>query len=213
MSAQAHNTTSSHVLADPSAKAVAKVYAQAYLDAAKSAGVDNPLEDLTSFHDDVLRPNPEFARLLTSEVTNRDEKVRLIDRTVGPVASEFFTNYLRVLARHERLDLLPLILAEAWTEQERREGRRRVQLISSQPLSDEQLGQIRDRLAAALQFEPVLLTETDESLIGGLVIRVGDTIFDGSLRARLKDLRHRLRERYLHEIQSGRDRFSSPEGN
>ena len=205
--------TASHVLADPSAKAVARVYAQAYLDAAKSAGESNPLEDLTSFHDDILKPNPEFARLLTSEVTSRDDKVGLIDRVVQPRASQFFTNFLRVLARHERLDLLPLILAEAWTEQERREGKRRVQLISPQPLSDEQLGQIRDRLKAALPYEPVLLTETDESLIGGLVIRVGDTIFDGSLRAWLKDLRLRLRERYLHEIQSGRDRFSSPEGN
>ena len=209
----ANATTASHVLADPSAKAVARVYAQAYLDAAQSSGVEHPLEDLTSFHDDVLQPNPEFARLLTSEVTSRDEKIGLINRVVQPRASEFFTNYLRVLARHERLDLLPLILSEAWTEQESREGKRRVQIISPQPLSDEQLGKIRDRLTSSLPYEPVLLTETDESLIGGMVLRVGDTVFDGSLRARLKDLRHRLRERYLHEIQSGRDRFSSPEGN
>lgn len=207
------NSAAAHVLADPSAKAVARVYAQAYLDAAKSAGVQQPLEDLTSFHDDVLVPNPEFARLLTSEVTSRDEKVGLIDRVVAPRAAQFFTNFLRVVARHERLDILPLILAEAWQEQERREGKRRVQITTPQPLSDAQLGQIRDRLKAALPYDPVLLMETDEALLGGMVIRVGDTIFDGSLRTRLKDLKVRLRERYLHEIQSGRDRFSSPEGN
>ncbi|MFV0443576.1 MAG: ATP synthase F1 subunit delta [Planctomycetaceae bacterium] len=207
------NTAASHVLADPSAKAVARVYAQAYLNGAQATAANNPLEELTSFYDDVLKPNPQFAELLTSEMTSRDEKVGLIDRVVQPRASQFFTNFLRVLARHERLDLLPLILSEAWGEQERREGKRRVQITSPQPLSETQLGQIRDRLKAALPYEPVLLTETDESLLGGLVIRVGDTIFDGSLRTRLKDLRVRLRERYLHEIQSGRDRFSSPEGN
>jgi F-type H+-transporting ATPase subunit delta len=98
-------------------------------------------------------------------------------------------------------------------EQERRAGKRRVQITSPQPLSEEQLGRIRDRLKATLPYEPVLQVETDPSLLGGLLIRVGDTVFDGSLRARLKDLRLRMRERYLHEIQSGRDRFSSPEGN
>jgi len=206
-------TAASHVLADPSAKAVARVYAQAFLDAAKSSGTSEALEELTSFHDDVLRPHPEFGRLLTSEMSTREEKVGLIDRVVQPRASQFFTNFLRVLARHERLELLPLILEQAWQEQERREGKRRVEVTSPQPLSDEQLGQIRDRLKAALPYEPILVPHADESLLGGLVIRVGDTIFDGSLRARLKDLSHRLRERYLHEIQSGRDRFSSPEGN
>lgn len=203
----------SHVLADPSAKAVARVYAQAYLDAAVSLGVSQPLEEMASFQEDVLGSFPQFAGLLTSELTTRDEKLGLIARVVQPRASELFTNFLRVLARHERLGLLPLILQEATVEQERREGKRRVQITSPQPLSEEQLGRIRDRLKAALPYEPVLQVETDASLLGGLLIRVGDTVFDGSLRARLKDLRLRLRERYLHEIQSGRDRFSSPEGN
>jgi F-type H+-transporting ATPase subunit delta len=203
----------SHVLADPSARAVARVYAQAFLNAAGNVGVADPLEELTSFLDDVLRPNPQFARLLTSELTTREEKLGFIQRVVEPRASEFFTNYLRVLARHERLDLLPLNVGEAWNEQERREGKRRVTLRSATPLSSEQLDRIAGRLKGALPYQPVLIPRTDESLLGGMVIQVEDTVYDGSLRTRLNNLRDRLRERYLHEIQSGRDRFSSPEGN
>lgn len=206
-------SAASHVLADPSARAVARVYAQAYLDAAASSGVSDPLEELTSFHDDVLQGFPQFAELLTSEAVTRDQKVALIDRVFRPRASEFFTSFLRVLSRHDRLNLLPVILNEARLEQERRAGQRRVQITTPLPLSGEHLGRIRDRLTAALPYTPVLQTETDASLLGGVVIRVGDTIFDGSLRARLNDLKQRMRERYLHEIQSGRDRFSSPEGN
>jgi F-type H+-transporting ATPase subunit delta len=48
--------------------------------------------------------------------------------------------------------------------------------------------------------------------LGGIVIRVGDTIYDSSLALRIKQLRERLRQRSLHEIQSGRDRFGHPEG-
>ena len=54
--------------------------------------------------------------------------------------------------------------------------------------------------------------QVDESLIGGLVIQVGDTVYDSSLRTRIKTLAGRLTERTLNEIQSGRDRFSHPEG-
>lgn len=203
----------SHVLADPSAQAVARVYAQAYLDGAQSSGVGSALEELASFYEDVLQANPRFAQLLTSEMTTNDDKLGVIERVVQPRASAFFTNFLRVLARHGRLEILPLIVAQAQAEQERREGKRRVSIRSAVPLSQEQVGKIRDRLRSSLPYEPVLLSETDESLLGGVVIQVGDTVYDGSLRTRLKDLKLRLRERYLHEIQSGRDRFSSAEGN
>jgi F-type H+-transporting ATPase subunit delta len=202
-----------HVLEDPSAKAVARVYSQAFLDAAQTVGVEEALEELTSFVDDVLKPNPEFERLLTSEVTGREEKLGLIERAIVPHCSPFLANFLRVLGRHERLDLLPLILQESWLEHEHRAGKRRIRVRTAAPLSETQLEQIRSRLDAALSYEPVLIPEVDASLLGGLVIQVGDTVHDGSLRARIRNLRHSLRERYLNEIQSGRDRFSHPEGN
>lgn len=205
-------TRPAHVLEDPSAKGVARVYSHAFL-AAAGGDVPGALEEFTSFVDDVLQPNPEFAQLLTSEVASRDDKLAIIERVVAPRASQLFTNFLRVVARHERLELLPLILADAWQEHERRAGKRRVTVRSPMPLSDAQLERVKQRLAANLSAEPILIPEVDESLIGGLVIQVGDTVHDGSLRTRIKNLSHRLKEKYVHEIQSGRDRFSHSEGN
>lgn len=202
-----------HVLEDPSAKAVARVYSRAFLDAAESVGVEQGLEEFTSFFDDVLREHPEFERLLTSEFIGKDEKLGMIERVIAPRASEFFTNFLRVLARHERMELLPLILQESWLEHERRAGRKRIIVKTAQPLSEEQLEEIRRRLDAALPFEPVVVPEVEPDLIGGLIIQDGDTIYDSSIRTKIRNLRHNLRERYLHEIQSGRDRFSHSEGN
>lgn len=206
-------TRPSHVLEDPSAKAVARVYAVAFLDAAGEAKLTESLEEFTSFHEEVLLKNPEFEQLLMSEMTSSDEKIGLIQRVAEPRASQAFTNFLLVLARHGRLELLPLILAEGRSEYENRTGKSRVQVKSAVPLSDEQLGRIKNRLQDALSSEPILMPSVDQKLLGGLVIQVGDTVYDGSLRTRLRDLQQRLRERYLNEIQSGRDRFSSPEGN
>ena len=200
------------VLEDPSAHAIARVYANAFLDAAASVNVDESLEELASFLDDVLAAHPRFESLLLSGMVNRDQRVAIIDRVVAPHGSEFLTSFLRVLARHDRLELLPLILRESQSLHEARCGRKRVEVASAVPLSDEKLAAIAKQLSQAFSFEPIIETKTDPALLGGLVIRVDDTVYDSSLRNRMKQLRTRLRERSLHEIQSGRDRFSHPEG-
>lgn len=206
-------TRQSHVLEDPSSKAVARVYALAFLDAAASAGEQNPLEELTSFHDDVLKARPEFGALLASQAVGPDQKLGILERTVTSKASPFFANFLRVLSRHNRLELIPAILDEAWLEHERRNNQRRIQVRSALALTDAQLKDISDRLRSQFQFEPILQPSVDESLLGGVVIQIGDTVYDSSLRTRVRTLRDRLRERYLNEIQSGRNRFSHSAGN
>jgi F-type H+-transporting ATPase subunit delta len=199
------------VMEDPSAQAIARTYADALLDAAAASGTDAVLEELGSFVDDVLLKVPGVRDVFDSLVISRDEKIRLIDRVIAPRASEIVTNFLRVLARHGRLDLLPGILREARVRYEIRQGRRRVQVISAHPLDSQAEGRIRARLAESLPFQPILETQVDPSLIGGIVIRVGDTVYDSSLAMRVKQLRERLKQRSLHEIQSGRDRFGHPE--
>ena len=200
-----------HVMEDPGAEAIARTYATALLDAAEAQGTGEALESLTSFVDDVLTPNPEFERILTSPMTGQDRQLGMLDRVAGE-ADPLTRNFLKVLARHGRLDLLRNVLDESWRERERRDGKRRVVVRSAEPLSESELATITQRLTAGFDFEPVVIPETDPSLIGGLVVQVGDTVYDSSLRTRLKGLRGRLKERFAHEIQSGRDRFTTPEG-
>ena len=205
-------TRVSSVMEDPSARAIARVYATALVAAAASAGVGDVLDELASFLDDVLEAQPEFHSILVGMAVGRDQKVAMIERVVGPVGTPVLTSFLTTLARHERLDLLPLVLEEARLIEDTRGGRKSVQVTSSQPLDPETLESIRASLDSALPFTPILDTQVDSSLIGGLVIQIENTVYDSSLRTRIKQLRDRMRERSLHEIQSGRDRFSHPAG-
>ena len=206
-------TRPAHVLEDPSSKAVARVYAVAYLDAAATAGEQNPVEEIASFQTDVLERHPGFQELLESKAVGADDKAVLLDRTIVPKASQFFGNFLKVLARHDRLDLIPYITEEVKVEHERRTNQKRVEVTSALPLTEPQLNEIKDRLRSQMNFEPIVRSSVDSSLLGGVIIRIGDTVYDSSLRTRIGVLRNRLRERYLNEIQSGRNRFSSAEGN
>lgn len=199
------------VLEDPSAVAIANVYAESFLSAAEKIGYEGgaqgALEEFTSFMDDVLKVHPEFAGLLTSDIVKRDEKLGLIDRVAAPGGSQFFANFLRVLCQHERLDLLPVILQQTWRRFEIRSGKHPVLVRSAKPLSEASLNQVRQQLEAKLPFEPIVQTEVDAALLGGLVIQIGDTVYDTSLATRMNQLRENLRRRSLHEVQRQRDRF------
>lgn len=206
-------TEPAHVLEDPHAQSIANVYAIAFLDAAAAAGdTQGLMEEFQSFVD-LLNGNPQFQNLLFSGMIPKEEKIAIIERVIAPRASKTFTNFLWVLAEHGRKDLLREILAEALLEQEKRSGKERVTITSAKPLSAEELEKIRQELAKHVSFDPILIPKVDPKLIGGIVIRIGDTVYDSSLRSRLKGLRERLRERSLNEIQSGRDRFCHSEGN
>lgn len=209
-------STVTSVMEDPSSVAVARTYSEALLDAAGAAGgpgADAVLEEVGSFVDDLLAKLPDLKNVFFSRVIGREEKIRLIDQVIAPRATPIVTNFLRVLVRHDRLELVPVILREARLSQETRSGKKRVQIKTALPLSDQAKENLRKRLAESLPFDPILETQVDPSLIGGIVIRVADTVYDSSLATRVAQLRKRIQQRSLHEIQSGRDRFSSAEGN
>ena len=90
---------------------------------------------------------------------------------------------------------------------ELRSGKRPVVVKSAKPMSEESLNHVRQQIKAQLSFEPILQTKVDESLLGGLVIQIGDTVYDTSLKTRVNQLRDKLRRRSLNEIQRQRDRF------
>lgn len=212
MAKAAETARPKHVLEDPSARSIAMVYAVALLDAAKAASVNEPLQEFGELLN-AVHSKPEFESLLSSPMLNPDDKQGLVERTLKPRCSEFLGNFLVVLAKHDRLELLSTILHEATQEQERRSGRQRVLVRSAVALSPEQLNSIRVQLKAAMTTDPIVVPQVEPALLGGLIIQVQDTIFDGSVATRLTSLNQRLRERYVHEIQGGRNRFSSPEGN
>jgi F-type H+-transporting ATPase subunit delta len=199
------------VLQDPSALAIARVYSMAFMNAAADEAGEL-IEELESFVTDVLQSNPQFESMMVTGLMNRDQKAEMIDRVIEGRASEFFASFLSVLTRHDRLDLLPVIVESVKLENEKRNNQQRVQVVSAQELSGDALEDVKTKLTAAFDFEPIVETQTDAKLIGGLVIRVGNSVYDGSLRSRLNQLAKRMQQGSLHEIQSGRDRFSNPEG-
>ncbi len=201
-------------IADVSAQRVARVYAEALLNAADKQGQsDDVVEGLDSLIRDLFQAELQLEAFLTSSAVGRERKARLIDKVFENKASVLFVDFLKVLNQHERLNLLRPILAAAKELRDARAKRIRVQVRSAVPLANDQENRLRQQLREALKLDPVLQTAVDPELLGGVVVRVGDWLYDASVRARLESIRNQLIARSSHEIQSGRDRFSIASGN
>ena len=184
-------------------------YAEALIGAAeKEGGVDPLLEELAEIEKDILKAFPRFAELLASPRVSSAHKDQVVTQVFGKQASSLVVRFLRVLNRHERLGMLGVVAREARSIWDRRNHRVPVHVRAAVPLDEKQLETLRDRLAALTGATPILLVTTDPDLIGGLVVQVGDHRYDASVQNRLAQLRQRLIEGKMHEIQSRRDQFS-----
>jgi len=196
---------------DTSVVQVAHVYAAALFAAASTANqLDLVVDEYQSLIDDVLAKNPQFDRVLKSTIIGRADLASTIRRVFEGRSSGVVLNFLLVLNDHGRLNLLRPVLTELLALRDQKLGRIPVQVQSAVPLDPADERALHDRLAVITGGQPVIHTEIVSSLLGGMVIRVGDTVFDGSVRTRLRRLREQLIQRSTHEIQSRRDQFSHP---
>jgi F-type H+-transporting ATPase subunit delta len=92
-------------------------------------------------------------------------------------------------------------------------GRVRVEVLTATPLDDSQTRTLESSLRHILGGEPQMHPSVDASLIGGVVLRVGDTVYDGSVARQLAQVQEQMINRSVHEIQSRRDRFRHSGGN
>jgi F-type H+-transporting ATPase subunit delta len=205
--AEIANLALEHVT-DVSAQRIARVYAEALLNAAEKRGQAVPLlEELNSLIIDLLTPNPQLDQLLTSGIIGRESKAEIIEKGFTGRVSELLFNFLMVLNRHERLDLLRMISAAYVDLYHTRTRRIAVQVRTAVPLPDDQRSRLLHDIRETLGLEPVLDEKVVPDLLGGVVLRVGDALFDGSVRHTLLSARNQLIEKGSHEIQSRRDHF------
>ncbi|MGB8329790.1 MAG: ATP synthase F1 subunit delta, partial [Polyangiales bacterium] len=106
--------------------------------------------------------------------------------------SKLVQNTVNLLADKGRLGHLEEVLRAFESVAEAETGRVRVEVVSAKPLSDAYYSRLTEKLQRVTDRKVVLVKTEDPSLIGGVVTRVGDRVFDGSLSNRLNDLRETL---------------------
>jgi len=208
---------------DVGAQQLATVYAQAFLDAVDAAaakgapgGSDSVraeavLAELDGFLAEGIDRFPKLEAVLTSALISPDKKAALLDRVFKGKLSPLLLSFLKVLAHHGRLDILRSVhwAAHKLFDESRKVAR--VEVSSAVPLDEPLKARLTESIRQMTGGSPVLEMHVQPDLIGGLVMRIGDSVYDGSISTRLNKLRQQMIDRSVHEIQSRRDRFRSPE--
>jgi F-type H+-transporting ATPase subunit delta len=181
---------------DDATRHVARIYAEALLAAAdKRQQTEEVLEQFEAFVHDVLVREPAFGPFLASAVVGRDKKRAALARAFEGKINDTLYNFFLVLNDHDRLGVVREIAAIMRDMYERRSGRVHVEVRAATPLPDDQRERLRQELREKFGREPVLNVRIDPELLGGLVVRVDDWVYDGSVQARLERLRKQLIEK------------------
>jgi len=173
---------------------IARRYARALIDLAVAAGQESTVEaELSRFLDLMLGDGRELFGALKSPLFSAEERVGVLDAVlprlgIGPVTGGF----LKFVSDRGRMSTLPHIGHIFRSAMDERAGRVRVQVSTVEPLSPQLESSIQAAFSKATGKVVLLEARIDPSLIGGLVARVGDRVYDASLRTRLEDVKHRL---------------------
>lgn len=184
------------------------VYAKAFLGAMETAGkTDEMMAELGQLIEEVLDRFPELDATLSSLRVSAGEKAELLDRVLGSRVSDPLLSFLKVVCSHQRLDCLREIYREAHKRLNQQRGVVDVQVTTAQPIDDELAGQISNAMQKTLGRKVHLLRTTNPDVIGGMVVRVGDRVFDGSVANQLQRLREETLEKTIQEMRNAGERF------
>ena len=165
----------------------ARPYARAvYQHATETSGVDDWSQALALMA--AVAADAVMREVLDNPQLGRAQKSELFLQVVGDRLDEKQKNLVRLMAENGRLKALQEVLVQFEVFRAEAEGKIDARVISAFPLSDEQESAITEMLRVRLDREISITTSIDESLIGGVVIKAGDTIIDGSMKSRLESL-------------------------
>lgn len=133
----------------------------------------------------------ELAVVLANPATPLDQRVAAADRIFAGLTRQV-RNLVLILVRRRRIEQLPRVAAEFARLDDKRNGLTHATATSAAPLGPDEVRAITARLEELTGGRVVLETGVDADLLGGVVVRVGDRLIDGSVRGRLERLRNQL---------------------
>lgn len=171
---------------------VVRRYAATLLEAAEETGVLDAVRKDVQGVLDTVAGSQDLADFLDNPLLSAEVQDRTLVAVFDGKVQTLTRNFLSLVAQRRRAGFLVAILSAFVEMVEEREGVLSAEVTSAVQLNDEQQARLAERLASYTGKQIRLHAHVDPTLRGGLVARVGDTVFDGSLNTQLERLRRRL---------------------
>ena len=187
------------------------VYARALLAFAADAGNVDQLVDELGEVVEAINGVAGLRDALESPRVGVESKVDLLDKAFAGKVEKGLLHFLKVVGNKGRFDCLGAIASSAKTLRDEMSGRVQAVVTSASPMDSEVVGRITDQLSKTLGKDVSLRVLVDPEILGGIVVRVGDTVYDGSVVNQLSQVRARAVKRASDAIREKLDRFTTSE--
>jgi F-type H+-transporting ATPase subunit delta len=168
------------------AHAFASVAASSHLDA---AAAQQQLDDFSG----TLAGSRELREVLMNPSIANEQKLKVLDAIAGRIGMfPQVRNFIAVIMDHQRLDELDEILIEYHTVADDQSGLTEAEVTSARPLNDEDRAELEAQVARLAGGRVRTTYSEDASLLGGAVVSIGSTVYDGSIRTQLQQLKQKL---------------------
>ncbi len=175
------------------AKLVAGTYAEALFSLACEENKVDSLYDEVRALEDILEQNPDLTVLMNHPKVTKEEKQKVIKEVFDGRASGELTGLLNLLLQKDRYSELPAILKFFEARVKEHKGIGVAYVTSAVELSAARRKEIEAKLLSTTSYRSMEMNfAVDESLIGGLVIRIGDRVVDSSIKTKLEGLKREL---------------------
>lgn len=171
---------------------IARNYAEALLEAAHETGDEDLHGELLEAVAGALKSDPQLALALELPRISKATKLRLVERALADVAPPRFVRFMQSVVRRGRQGLLGAISEQYQALLDRELNRVHARVTIAREPDPALVEAIRTRIEASLEKTVIPHVRVDPQLLGGVVIRVGDRVYDGSLRRRLRALRRAM---------------------
>jgi len=174
---------------------IAKRYARAFFELAEE---ENKLEQYyneLNLFSSIMKQNKDLNGFLVNPIFEQEDKKRVLEQVISKLSlSPTTINFLKLLIDKKRIDALADIESCYRQQMDEVLKKLRATVKTAFPLSEEMLAYVTSGLEKMTGKQVEVTVETDESLLGGIMIGLGDTLYDGSIKSQLNNMRNLLGE-------------------
>ena len=175
------------------AKLISKTYGDALFELAVEEGKIDVLSEEILQLQKVLADNEDFGRLMNHPKIIVEEKIQVAKNVFEGRVSDELLGFLTIIISKDRYRDIDDILDYFIAEVKRYKGIGVATVTTAVPLKEEQCSKIEQRLLGTTQYAKMEMHfQVDETLIGGMVVRIGDRVVDSSIRTKLNELQKEL---------------------
>ena len=172
---------------------MARRYAAALADVVTERGEARPVQEELSAWELMMQGNPDLLEVFRNPTIPYEQKRNVLNALIARARVRPTTaNFLQVLLRNHRLPELHEINGRFAQELDDRSGVVAAQVTTARPVAAGVGESLRERLSQLTGRQVRLQFAVDEELIGGMVTRIGSTVYDGSVRTQLQQIKQRM---------------------